>query len=150
MLATLNDFLMPIFLFVIYFCAVSVLLYPSKRPHLRIEEKSDAKTLINLDIKDSSLTAQLSNTGHSPHIFYAQTDQLINKLNKRQSRRICKSLGIQQKCDKVEKPLTLIKAEVYSLFKEDPERVIAVIQEKLPELIFMANQPPYIDEKIAS
>jgi hypothetical protein len=79
-----------------------------------------------------------------------QAEVIIKSLNKRQSRQICKPLGIQQKRGKVEKPLALIKAEVHNLFKEDPERVIAVIQEKLPELISMVDQSPYIDEKIAS
>lgn len=79
-----------------------------------------------------------------------QAEVIINNLNKRQSRQICKLLGIQQKCGKIEKSLIFIKAEVRSLFKENPERVIAVIQEKLPELICMTDQSPYIDEKIAS
>ncbi len=82
--------------------------------------------------------------------LHIQIETIINNLNKRQSRKICKSLGIQQKYGKIEKSLTFIKAEVRSLFKENPERVIAVVQEKLPELISITDQTPHIDEKIAS
>jgi hypothetical protein len=74
----------------------------------------------------------------------------IKNLNKRQSRQLCKPLGIQQKCGNVEKSLIFIKAEIRSLFKDDPERVIAVIQEKFSDLISTANQISFREEKIAS
>ena len=156
MLATLNDFLLPVFLFVVYFCAASVMLCPSKKPHLSREERVVSETIINREIKDSSPTARLNLseramiTGQSPYILYVQADQLISNLNKRQSRKLCKPLGIQQKCGKVEKSLTFIKAEIRSLFKDEPERVIAAIQEKLPELICYPRQASEQAAKIAS
>lgn len=79
-----------------------------------------------------------------------QAETVIKSLNKRQSRQLCKLLGIQQKCGKVEKSLIFIKAEIWSLFKDNPNQVIAVIQEKLPELISTPNYSSFKEEKIAS
>ena len=82
--------------------------------------------------------------------FYTEAEAIIKNLNKRQSRQLCKPLGIQQKCGKVEKSLIFIKAEIRSLFKDDPERVMAVIQEKFSDLISTTNQISFREEKIAS
>jgi hypothetical protein len=82
--------------------------------------------------------------------LHAQAERIINNLNKRQSRKLCKPLGIQQKHGKVEKTLTFIKAEIRSLFKDNPERVIAAIQERLPELISMPPEVSAISERMAS
>jgi hypothetical protein len=79
-----------------------------------------------------------------------EVEAVIKSLNKRQSRQLCKPLGIQQKCGKVEKSLIFMKAEIWSLFKDEPEKVIAVIQEKFPELISTPNHFSYEEEKIAS
>ncbi|MGH2413462.1 MAG: hypothetical protein ACRDEA_07190, partial [Microcystaceae cyanobacterium] len=90
------------------------------------------------------IEAKLQNDLHN------QIETIINNLNKRQSRKLCKPLGIQQKCGKVEKSLTFIKAEIRSLFKDDPKKVSAAIQEKLPELICVSPQASESDERIAS
>ncbi len=82
--------------------------------------------------------------------LYTEAEAIIKNLNKRQSRQLCKPLGIQQKCGNVEKSLIFIKAEIRSLFKDDPERVMAVIQEKFSDLISTTNQISFREEKIAS
>ena len=82
--------------------------------------------------------------------LYVEAEVIIKNLNKRQSRQLCKPLGIQQKCGNVEKSLIFIKAEIRSLFKDDPERVMAVIQEKFSDLISTTNQISFREEKIAS
>ncbi len=82
--------------------------------------------------------------------LYTEVEAIIKNLNKRQSCQLCKPLGIQQKCGKVEKSLIFIKAEIRSLFKDDPERVMAVIQEKFSDLISTTNQISFREEKIAS
>jgi hypothetical protein len=76
---------------------------------------------------------EATETQRSPQL-QAQAETILNNLNKRQSRQLCKPLGIQQKCGKVEKSLTFIKAEIRGLFKQEPARVIAVLEEKFPEL----------------
>jgi len=174
MVTSINEFLFPVFLFIAYLCTVSFFVHHSPKltsldlevskittdaPYLEeqsvteltkavspiIDHEKLAIERIISDVKEKEMTSF-----HQSNDLYIQTERIINNLSKRQSRKICKPLGIQQKCGKIEKSLTFIKAEVRSLFKEDPERVIAVIQEKLPELISMVDQSPYIDEKIAS
>ena len=95
-------------------------------------------------------TAKNSREKVTKNPLYAQAEEIISYLNKRQSRQMCKPLGIQQKCGGVEKTLTFIKAEIRSLFKDDPERVIAVIEKKLPELICPSPEASESDERIAS
>lgn len=97
------------------------------------------------DVKDQETIGS-----HQSNDLYIQTERIINNLSKRQSRKICKPLGIQQKRGKIEKSLTFIKAEIRSLFKENPERVIAVIQEQLPEVISTPYQVSPIGERVAS
>jgi hypothetical protein len=89
-------------------------------------------------------------TSGQQNSLYTEAEAIIKNLNKRQSRQLCKPLGIQQKCGKVEKSLIFIKAEIRSVLKDDPERVIAVIQEKFSDLISTASQASFVKEKIAS
>ena len=177
--ATINEFLFPVFLFAVYFCAASTLMYHPQNlttiPREMPETSSQSNSITPVDdfllnqplmtesteegsliIENESISFELD----IPEIkqeeipkyepqnnLHLQTEIIINNLNKRQSRQICRPLGIQQKCGKVEKSLTFIKAEIRSVFKENPERVITVIQEKLPELI---STPSEKLERIAS
>jgi hypothetical protein len=174
MVTSINEFLFPVFLFIVYVCTVSVFVHHSRKltsldpevstittdnPYLKEQSITESTQVVSLfidheklaieriisDVKEKEMT-----NFYQSNDLYIQTEKIINNLSKRQSRKLCKLLGIQQKCGKIEKSLTFIKAEVRSLFKENPERVIAAIQEKLPELISITDQSPYIDEKIAS
>ncbi len=60
---------------------------------------------------------------------------LIDTLNKRQLRKLCKPLEIQQKSNGVEKTAVFLKAEVKNRFKTNPSKVIEVMVERLPELL---------------
>ncbi len=82
--------------------------------------------------------------------LYTKVEAIIKNLNKQQSRQLCKPLGIRQKCGNVEKSLIFIKAEIRSVLKDDPDKVIAVIQEKFSDLISTASQASFREEKIAS
>jgi hypothetical protein len=180
--ATINEFLFPVFLFAVYFCAVSTLMYHPqnlKTIYREIPEtSSQSNSIIPVDefplnqplttesIEESSLVVASESLSFEPDIpeikqeeitdseqqnnLHLQTETIINNLNKRQSRQLCKPLGIQQKCGKVDKSLTFIKAEIRSLFKDESERVIATIQEKLPELIFIPPETSLIADKITS
>ncbi len=156
MLATINDLLFPVFLFAVYFCAASVIVYTSKQQHQGTQEIVVSKPKASLEVEvtanNSSQKIRQKSPGEFalPNDLHAQADQIISHLNKRQSRKICKPLGIQQKCGKVEKSLTFIKAEIHTLFKDEPERVIAAIKEKLPELICYPRQASEQAAKIAS
>jgi hypothetical protein len=182
MLATLNALLLPVFLFAVYLCAASVILYNPKQQHQSSQDiaMSELETSLEVEVTandssqeilpkfqvESSPSEPVDNDSRKtvlPTIteraivaiqfsndFHAQAEQIISNLNKRQSRKLCKPLGIQQKHGQVEKTLTFIKAEIRSLFKDDPERVIATIQEKLPELISVPPEVSAISERIAS
>jgi hypothetical protein len=180
--ATINEFLFPVFLFAVYFCAVSTLMYQPQNLTTTYREmpetSSQSNSITPVDefplnqplttesIEESSLVVESESLSFEPDIpevqqeeitdsgqqnnLHLQTETIINNLNKRQSRQLCKPLGIQQKHGKVEKTLTFIKAEISSLFKDEPERVIATIQQKLPELIFIPPETSLIANKIAS
>ncbi len=158
MRATINDLLFPVFLFAVYFCAASVIVYTSKQQHQGTEEIVVSKPQASLEVEvevttnNSSQKIRQKSSGEFslPNDLHAQADQIISHLNKRQSRKLCKPLGIQQKCGKVEKSLTFIKAEIRALFKDEPERVIAAIKEKLPELICVLPETSEQAQRIAS
>lgn len=158
--ATINEWLLPVFLFAVYFCAVSTLMYhPQKLKTIYREipetwSQSNSITpvdefplnqpLTTESIEDYSLIVKNKSLSFKPDIseikqeeitdseqpnnLHLEAEQIISNLNKCQSRQLCKPLGIQQKCGKVDKSLTLIKAEIRSLLKDDPERVIASTQ----------------------
>ena len=183
MSATLNEILLPVFLFVIYFCAVSLFIYNPEEPCTETPESTEpilASTSISEEyiplaqpiipepepesiatfdeeeisfppdpptpaVQPESLPDSAKPDTEPENPLYIQTETIITNLSKRQSRKICQPLGIQQKCGKAEKPLTSIKTEINKLFHDNPEKLITVIQEKLPELIGL---PPA--KKIAS
>ena len=182
MVATINEFLFPILLFVCYYCTVSVVIYHQQNqsnataanskmfPNIQVifdeDEELFDENLMRESTDKVSPIAEKSHPSIQPIIpevkqnktpksgqqnpLYTEAEAIIKNLNKRQSRQLCQPLGIQQKCGKVEKSLTFIKAEIRSLFKDDPERVIAVIQEKFSDLISTTNQISFREEKIAS
>ena len=77
----------------------------------------------------------------------ARALDVIDKLGKREARRLCSPLGIQQKCNGVELTTELMVASIRREFKTNPERVIEVIEERLPELL---SVPRSVDQKKAS
>jgi hypothetical protein len=84
--------------------------------------------------------------GAQPDICARALD-VIDKLGKREVRRLCSPLGIQQKCNGVELTTELMVASIRREFKTNPERVIEVICERLPELLSVPRQ---VDQKQAS
>lgn len=171
MYTTINEFLFPVFLFAVYFCAVSLLIYhpqslsivksespetssPSystndvdNSPHIEqlIAESEEVSFIVeNEDISSEPAIPEVQKgdilDSEPDNSLYIQTETIIDNLNKRQIRKLCNPLGIQQKCGEVEKSLTFIKAEIRGFFKSDPEKVIVVIREKLPELIRVSDE----------
>ncbi len=66
--------------------------------------------------------------------LYVQALTVIDQLGKREARRLCSSLKIQQKLKSVELSTELMIAEIRKKFQADPERVIAAIADRLPEM----------------
>ena len=140
--ATANEILFPIFLFFFYLGAVS-LLFSSKPSQtlpgtLEVDQFSSQVTPPNqlepeLELTENLETESTNKQSHLPEI-YDQAAAIIDSLKKRTARKLCAPLNIRQKTNGVEKSLTFMKAEIRSKFKEDPQQVIAVIQERLPDL----------------
>ncbi len=65
----------------------------------------------------------------------AQVLQIISRLDKRESRPLCKPLKIQQKRNGTELSLDFIRGAIRRKFNENPALVIATIREKLPHLL---------------
>lgn len=67
--------------------------------------------------------------------FYAQVLAVIDKLGKREARKLMGSLKLQQKRNGVELSTELMIASIRREFKVSPERVIEVMSDRLPELL---------------
>jgi hypothetical protein len=161
----INDVVLPVFLFFVYFCAFSLFIYkpeiPTKEETTSSSDEqnsvnsenvghqppqSETETMLFIE-QDEEVPAELPISNEQreeiiesePEIgdnpLYIQTERIINKLNKRQTRKICQPLGIKQKSGKSEKSLMSIKTEIEQRFKEQPLQVIGVIRLRLPELL---------------
>jgi hypothetical protein len=67
--------------------------------------------------------------------LYAQALTVIDNLGKREARKLMGSLKLQQKRNGVELSTELMIASIRRKFKVDPERVIGVMSDRLPELV---------------
>lgn len=67
--------------------------------------------------------------------FHNQVLAAINELGKREARRLCSPLKIQQKRNGIELSTELMVAAIRKKFKTNPDQVIAVIRERLPKLL---------------
>ncbi len=161
----ISDVVLPVFLFFVYFCAFSLFIYkpeiPTKEETLSSSDEqssvnlenvggqpqeSETETMLKVE-QDEEVPAELPIVNEQPDEIiesepdvgedrlYIETETIINKLNKRQTRKICQPLGIKQKSGKSEKSLMSIKTEIEQHFKEEPLRVIGVIRLRLPELL---------------
>ncbi len=103
-------------------------------------------TEVDLEQELSNSTPDTRVQGAQPDISVRALD-VIDKLGKREARRLCSPLGIQQKCNGVELTTELMVASIRHEFKTNPERVIEVICERLPELLSVPRQ---VNQKQAS
>ncbi len=161
----INDVVFPVFLFLVYFCAFSLFIYKpeistkeettSSSPEQSILNpenvshqtgQSKTETMPHIE-QDEEIPSELPIANEQPEKIiesepdlgedplYIQTETIIHKLNKRQTRKICQPLGIKQKSGKSEKSLMSIRTEIEQRFREQPLQVIGVISQRLPELL---------------
>ncbi|MEG3437845.1 hypothetical protein V0288_12025 [Pannus brasiliensis CCIBt3594] len=149
MLATINESLFPIFLFLLYFCVISVTLTRRSNASGASESMKDTPSAPDSEIEITAppIDREIvpvpdgdSRQFEREDDSLVQTEILIDKLTKRSCRKICKPLGIRQTRGKTEKPLTSIKAEIQELFRENPARVRSVIEVNLPELLLALDR----------
>lgn len=90
---------------------------------------------------DETVTSREAISTPQPEL-YAMALTALDKLGKREARKVMGSLKLQQKRNGVELSTELMIASIRREFKVDPEHVIAAIQERLPELLSeLTNQP---------
>jgi hypothetical protein len=80
--------------------------------------------------------------------FHNQVLAAINELGKREARRLCGPLKIQQKRNGIELSTELMVAAIRKKFKTDPDRVIAVICDRLPRLLTTLEQESIAQQQL--
>ena len=123
--AALNTILLPLFLFVIYFMLILFLYAPTE---FNYQESVTSTT----DSREETDMPVSSIDNVSKEFSLAQ---FIEGLKKKQLQKLCKPLGIQQSCNKVAKSLQALREEILQKAQENSSQVIAVISDRLPELL---------------
>ncbi len=92
--------------------------------------------------KDAAETVTSASSVSNPQpSLYAQALAAIDGLGKREARKLCSPLSIQQKRNGVELSTELMIASIKREFKASPERVIEAIRERLPDLLPATADP---------
>jgi hypothetical protein len=183
-IATINDTLFPVVLFVIYFCFISVVRYNLKEKANVSTEKEVSKTsqeqskpftykdafsaefdpdtvaeiapeimasvelesvfkveaLISPEMTDDNINDPTNSPSNQQSI-----PEIIDSLGKRDIRKLCAPLGIQQKTNGTELTTELMKALVKRKLKENPQIVVEVISVRVgaarPKDVACRRQP---------
>ena len=175
-IATLNEILLPPFLFFVTFCflccqlsrlGATVTIQPETKPvaipqpeaieeiQVQTEQEPVPVTVPTVEELTCAIwaapvvepqTAQETDLKPEPGAsqqskLHAPVLAVIDNLGKREARKVMGGLKLQQKRNGVELSTELMVASIRREFKVDPERVIEVIRERLPELL-PANSDP--------
>jgi hypothetical protein len=161
-IATVNEILLPPFLFLVVFCFLCCQLprqsYTTaiQQPETEVVATSPTQTeTVEEDVLDQpqpdtpaedlenvpalkeaqeTVTVTESVSSQQPEL-YAQALAAIDNLGKREARKIMGALKLQQKRNGVELSTELMVASIKREFKAYPERVIEAIRLRLPELL---------------
>lgn len=173
-IATINEIMIPPFLFLVVFCFLCCQL---KRPHyatatqqpeaeikpvafpqpqdspeaveeIILEQEPTVEEPATEDLEDvpvktdagESVTTELIQNPQPE--LYIQVLAAIDELGKREGRKVMGGLKLQQKRNGVELSTELMVASIRREFKANPDRVIEVIRERLPELLSDATAQP--------
>lgn len=91
-------------------------------------------------LRDQAETVTSTSPVSNPQpLLYAQALDAIDNLGKREARKVMGGLKLQQKRNGVELSTELMIASIKREFKASPERVIEVINSRLPELLTFCN-----------
>jgi hypothetical protein len=200
-IATINDNLLPVVLFVIYFVFVSVLQYNLKdKANVTTNKKASKKSLVSpkpfthkdafskafdpdpiAEITEEIVTSVESDTmGNriedrteeivaavepemtqkivtervgevtnsepidepiTTHLNHQSIPEIIDRLGKRDIRKLCSPLGIQQKTNGTELTTELMKALVKRKFKENPQMVVEIMSDRFSSLMSTSSKP---------
>ncbi len=106
-----------------------------------VEELEDVP--VDRNFVESAISAE-SVLNPQPEL-YIQVLAVLDGLGKREARKLMGGLKLQQKRNGVELSTELMVASIRLQFKADPERVIEVIRDRLPNLL-----PAVTDQQLAS
>jgi hypothetical protein len=147
--ATLNDILFPILLFIIYFCAASIWLHSNRSPENAdtITEQLNTTTTafsykqafspdfdpepepeeISTDFADIASPSAEPTTEPTPEPVPSVD---VTKLPLREARKIAKQLGIKQKVNGKDAPVSWLRAQIQQKLAEDAS-IAAVVADCL-------------------
>jgi hypothetical protein len=172
-IATINDILLPVVLFVIYFIFASVVQYnlkgktlvstslaTSQTPVLDSQQSPETFTYkdafssqfdpdpreeISASVQPESVEENIAPVIPQKAVSQASSPitaenrqsiaEIIDRYRKRELRKLCSPLGIQQKTNGTELTTELMKALVKRKFKENPQMVFEVMEDRLPHLL---------------
>ncbi|NEQ27040.1 MAG: hypothetical protein F6K28_50115 [Microcoleus sp. SIO2G3] len=162
-IATVNEFLLPPFLFLVVFCFLCCQLPRQSYTTAIQEPKAEAaatpprksETVKEVEVEQESAieenflnqsqpdTPAIENLENVPvealnnpqPELCTQVLAVIDNLGKREARKIMGALKLQQKRNGVELSTDLMAASIKHEFKASPERVIEAIRLRLPELL---------------
>ena len=115
--------------------AVEELAIPSAQPDTPVTEDLE-NVPVEADAGESVTALSVSNP---QSLLEAQALAALDNLGKREARKLMGGLKLQQKRNGVELSTELMIASIRREFKVSPERVIEVINERLPELLTNAT-----------
>ncbi|MCA1991445.1 MAG: hypothetical protein LDL41_05275 [Coleofasciculus sp. S288] len=133
----MKDIALDIVLYITYF---SVACWWINDPKSR-KNQPELITDPNPEILENSASEAIAEETHVELTSIENTDiydlvlQEIKGLSKRKARKLCKPLGIQQKRNNVEISQEMMIGKIVRKLRENPEYVVNVIHEQLPELL---------------
>jgi hypothetical protein len=175
-IAAINDVLLPVVLFVIYFVFVSIVRYNLKEKanvstEKEVSKKSKEQTKpftykdafsadydpdpvpeiteeIIASVQQENIVPVVAKTTEEQEDNQETTivedhqsiPEIIDSLGKRDIRKLCSPLGIQQKTNGTELTTELMKALVKRKFKENPQLVFEVMSDRFPSLMSTMSQ----------
>jgi hypothetical protein len=128
---SINQLLLPPFLFFTYFCFISIIYY------LGQQQKTSQKPQSTPD--NFSYGEAFSSAFEPTPDLENQLLSLIDQFSKRQLRKLCHPLDIKQKTNGVEKSTDLMRAAIRRKCKENPQQIVCIIRQRLPDLILPAS-----------
>lgn len=148
--ATLNDILFPILLFVVYFCAASIWLHSNRSPENAdtiTEQLNTTTTAISYkqafseefdpspepeleEISCASIDADIASPPAEEPTPEPIPSVDVSKLPLREARKVAKQLGIKQKVNGKDAPVSWLRAQIQQKLAEDAS-IAAVVADCL-------------------
>lgn len=129
-IATVNDLLLPPFLFIVFFCGSSIFLYQSK-PSQREETDPSSLLLTSESAIEPTVSILPIETPAELSLEELLSEVDLDHLKLRPARKIASRLGITQKVNSKDQPLSWLRAQIkkHLAEAEKPQEIAQVIRE---------------------